>query len=156
MRVRDLIKAPKTNVTTAPWKQGSIPPSAFLMRRDQKKRDLGKSWWWRTVDFDALGVPCRVLITFHEIKQQCCLTLGVHDDAGLLRLVCSRDYHPGEPGWHCHTVLRCENGVRWFAHYGLRRMPKNTDQSAAFGLELRTVTAAASRFYRLTEGGDFG
>jgi hypothetical protein len=154
MRVRDVIKAPKENIVTAPWRQGAIPPSAFMMRRDQKKRDLGASWWWRTIDFEAFGKPCRILIQLHAVKQSCSFTLGIHDDIGMLRLVCVREFHLSEPGWHCHSVLTAENGVRSFAHHGVRRFPKKEKNDEAFGVELRTATALAAKFYCLVGQGE--
>ena len=154
MRVRDVIRAPKTNVQVSSWKQGSIPASAFQLRRHQTGRDLGRTWLWRTIDFVALDCPCRVLIQFHELKRSCSFTLGIVASDGFLKIICVREFHISEPGWHCHAVLRCEDGVTSFAHHGVHRRPRKPAVGAEFGVEQRTATAMAAKFFCLDVRGE--
>lgn len=56
---------------------------------------------WRLVEFDTLGLHCRVLIRLNEeaAKYQAILAVDAPDG---LRVLCHHELHIGEKGWHCH------------------------------------------------------
>jgi hypothetical protein len=152
MRVAAVIRAPKTNVRTREWTEGKIPASEFRFRPHQPAKKLGRSWLWRVITFSALGEQFRLLIVFHEPKQMCSLTLGlVHGD--LVTVVCIHEYHPNEPGWHCHSVRDCHQGANDWTHRRLRRFPRKPVPGARFGLDRRGATALAVRFFVLGSPG---
>ena len=133
MRVRDVIKAPKSGVAMDPWKRGSMPPSAFRFRPNMKTVSQGLSYEWRIIRFQALGSAFRVLILLNEGKQIYRATLA-QDVGDLVRIICIREFHAKEPGWHCHAVLHTNQGVSDWKHRELRRWPRTPDNEAEFGV----------------------
>lgn len=102
MRLRQIVQAGKTNISLGSWHNGKVPRADFPISR--KAYRLGKSYEWRVVKFDALGVECRVLVVVNKPKQKYEAVLGVMGPQGSLKVICSYEYHPSEPGWHCHAT----------------------------------------------------
>lgn len=107
MRLKEVISAQKTDIKiSAEWKAGKVPKHDFPIARQAYR--LGNSFIWRTISFAALGRNFRVLVIMNETKLKYEAMLGLMD-AGMLRLLCSYEYHPNEPGWHCHAT--CEDSA---------------------------------------------
>jgi hypothetical protein len=153
MRVRDIFRSKKEAVVLEPWKQGDMPPSAFRLRQNMKSVGQGKSYHWRIVRFGAGGENFRVLILWNEGKQIYRATLG-HEVGEVVRIVCVREFHAREPGWHCHAVSQCKQGVPVWNHGGLRRFPRGTSEADEFGVTSKErATALALRFYGVEQSG---
>lgn len=100
--VFDIIRASKSNVKIAQeWKSGKIPHTAFPLTKGRRTLPVGNEWSWRLVEFDALGLHCRVLLRLNEQKARYQAVLGVETDGGF-RVICHHELHIGEKGWHCH------------------------------------------------------
>lgn len=156
MRVRDVIKAAKSEVETSDWYVGAIPPSEFKFNASQSSLKQPLSWSWRSIRFTAMGARFCVLLRLAEGKRKFYASLATRDEKGLCRIVCSREFHEGdEPGWHCHAVLRCSQGKATWSHHGMRRVPRGVHDADSSGVALdrRSVTRAAVEFYRLEEPG---
>ena len=101
MRLRQIIAASKTNIKTGEWHTGKVPRADFPMAK--AAYGLGNSFRWRVISFAVLGTECRVLVVVNAPKQKYEAVLGVMASNGL-RILCSYEYHPSEPGWHCHAT----------------------------------------------------
>ena len=100
VRLQEIVRASKTEISVGEWHRGAVPRAAFSLTR--RSYALGGSFEWCVIKFVALGHACRVLVVLNLSKQKYQAILGVESD-GPLRVLCSYEYHAGEPGWHCHA-----------------------------------------------------
>jgi hypothetical protein len=97
----EIIRAPKSNLVVASdWKQGKIPATAFPIAK-QKRFPQSSAWSWRTVEFDALGYKCRVLIRLNSEACYYSSILAIYE-AGLTHVICHHEHHLSHRNWHCH------------------------------------------------------
>lgn len=153
MRLSAVIRAPKSDIVFGPWKIGHMPPSEFKLIKTQKTMKYGQGWSWRVVKFTALESRFRLQIMLNESKGICRGTLGI-EDGDLVRICCVREFHPSEPGWHCHATYRTDDGVAHWSHHGLKRWPKGPDLHAVYAPDRILALDAALRFYRVEVTGD--
>ena len=100
-RLRRFVGAPKADIKLGAWHSGKVPKKDFPMAK--QAYGLGSSFRWRVISFVALGVECRVLVILNLAKEKYEAILGAMGlDA--LHVLCSYEYHAGEPGWHCHAA----------------------------------------------------
>jgi hypothetical protein len=102
VRLNDVIRAPKQRVKIGKWHSGKVPKADFPIARTAYR--LGNSFKWSVIEFEALSTDCRVLVVVNEGKQKYEAILGVMAPNGSLRILCSYEHHPSEPGWHCHAT----------------------------------------------------
>ena len=102
MRLRDIVRAPKQYIKIGQWHFGKVPKADFPIARAAYR--LGNSFKWVVIEFQALSANCRVLVVVNEGKQKYEAILGVMAPNGWLRILCSYEHHPAEPGWHCHAT----------------------------------------------------
>ncbi len=153
MRLRTIIKADKTNVRLEGWKQGNMQPSAFQIRKNLKTVHQGKSNYWRVITFEALGKSFRVLVLYNPDREIYRATLGI-EDGGQVSIVCVREFHASEPGWHCHADLECSRNVSMWNHHDLIRFPRKPKLTATYGVTSQErATELALKFYRISERG---
>ncbi len=144
LRLRRIVAARKSDIQIGVWHSRKVPRKDFPMAK--QAYGLGLSYRWCVVSFIALGVECRVLIVLNIAKQKYEAVLGTMGQ-GMLRVLCSYEYHAGEPGWHCHAA--CDELSRVPEGYmrgpWVRRLPaaKRTHSSQDFGISDET---AAQRF----------
>ena len=100
IRLQDVIRAPKTDIRVGEWRRGAVPKAEFPIAK--ASYSLGSSFEWCVIRFDALGQNCRVLVIFNPAKQIYEAILGICADSRM-RILCSYEYHAGEPGWHVHA-----------------------------------------------------
>ncbi|WP_424135132.1 hypothetical protein [Roseomonas chloroacetimidivorans] len=118
-----------------------------------KTTDQGSSYEWRIIRFSALGEAFRVLVLLNDIKEIFRATLA-HEVGDIVRIICVREFHAKEPGWHCHAAIKAGQGVTDWKHRELRKHPLRPDYSAEFGVTgQESATAVALRFYRIEERG---
>ena len=153
MRLASVLRATKTEIAFGTWTAGHMPPSVFRVLKNQKTMKLGASWSWRVLKFNALGNPFRVLVMLNDDKGICRATLGLEDDE-LVRVCCVHEFHPSEPGWHCHAVEDVRDSVSHWSHFGLRRWPRRPDSQATFNADRMRALDAALRFYRVSVAGE--
>lgn len=153
MRVREVIRAGKSNIELGQWSIGSMPPSHFRIFKQMKTIKQGQDYSWRIVKFSIDDTWFRVLILLNQAKQIYRATLAV-EVGEEVRIICVREFHVREPGWHCHAVLRCEQGVSTWTHRGLRRYPRGFDLPAQFDVTSQTrATNIALRFFNIAPQG---
>jgi hypothetical protein len=155
-RLRRIVGAPKTEVKLGPWRAGKVPKKDFPMAR--QAYSLGSSFRWRVVSFSALDVECRVLIIYNPAKEKYEAILGAMGSADTLHVLCSYEYHAGEPGWHCHAA--CDDLARVPLGYmrgpWVRRVPaaKRTHSRQDFGVQDDTTALHfALRCYKIDPKG---
>jgi hypothetical protein len=154
MRVVDVIRGSKRDVQTEAWHSGKIPPSAWSFSHHWKGIDHSKKWEWRIIKFSLGGQNFRILIELLLEKAICSISLAIEADE-FVRTICVHEYQAGsEPGWHCHAVFRCSQGIRYRDHRGILRYPKCANFDEQFGLDRDGVMRLAVRFFRLETTGD--
>ena len=132
-RLRQIVRARKSDVKIGAWGSGKVPKQAFPLAK--KAYGLGNSYRWCVVSFLALGLEFRVLIVFNKGKEKYEAVLGVGIET--LSVLCSYEYHAGEPGWHCHAACADSATVPQGFRRGpwVRRLPaaKKTHSRLDFG-----------------------
>lgn len=99
--LRDLVKAPKSDISIGNWNYGKVPKTNFPMAK--QAYGIGRSYRWSVISFVALGADCKVLVVANFQKQKFEAIFGVMG-SGTLHILCSYEYHASEPGWHCHAA----------------------------------------------------
>ncbi len=102
MRLKEIVRASKTEIKIGTWHQGKVDRKEFPIAK--KAYGLGNSFRWSVIVFQAMGVECRTLVVLNVAKQKYNAILGVMAEDGTLRIICSYEYHASEPGWHCHAT----------------------------------------------------
>lgn len=138
-RLRRLVGAPKGNIKLGGWQTGKVPKKDFPMAR--QAYSLGSSFRWCVVSFEALDIECRVLVILNLDKEKYEAILGAMSPDNL-KVLCSYEYHAGEPGWHCHAA--CDDlsvvPVGYMRGPWVRRIPhaKRTHSRPDFGIKDET------------------
>jgi hypothetical protein len=159
MRLRDVIRASKEDVKVGSWRFGKVPKADFPLARSPYR--LGNSFKWNVIKFSAGGAECRVLVVQNEGKQKYEALLGVMGANGILKVLCSYEYHAHEPGWHCHATHDDSDTISHGIMRGpwIKRVPaaskKHRPQKFAkfsIGDEAAGITFACAR-YRIGQKG---
>jgi hypothetical protein len=101
VRLRQIVAASKAKIEVGKWHTGKVPRADFPMAK--AAYGLGNSYKWCVISFEAFDTECRVLVVLNESKQKYEAVLGVMGPNGL-KILCTYEYHPSEPGWHCHAT----------------------------------------------------
>jgi hypothetical protein len=107
MRLKDVVRAKKTITDGGKVSTAKMPKTAFPMSKSNSVR-LGSGWHWRLIEFTAhckeADVGCRLLVAFHQGKQNYASYLGLirNHDTLLLARYEFHSYH-AYPGWHLHS-----------------------------------------------------
>ena len=138
-RLRRIVGAPKSKIKLGGWHTGKVPKKDFPMAR--QAYSLGASFRWCVILFEAIGIECRVLVILNAAKEKYEAVLGVMSPDAL-KVLCSYEYHAGEPGWHCHAA--CDDlssvPIGYMRGPWVRRLPhaKRTHRSLDFGIKDET------------------
>jgi hypothetical protein len=105
---------------------------------------LGNSFRWCVVSFRALGLECRVLVVLNPAKEKFEAILGAMGSSGLLRVLCSYEYHASEPGWHVYAACDEISGlpVGYMRGPHIRRMPGARATHSRLDFHVKTESAA--------------
>ncbi len=105
MHLREVIKAPKTNVTDAVWSQEKPQRRIFpLSRKTGGCFPLTRKWRWAVVEFETLGSHFRLMIAYHVDLPAFQMVLGEvlkNDTKVLVRVEYDVAHSPF--GWHVHS-----------------------------------------------------
>jgi hypothetical protein len=154
VKVADIIRAPKADLTVGEWKSGKVTNAAFPLGR---ALPYGPSWQWRVVEFRALGKRFYVLILLNPETEYYSAVLAMEHHKGL-QVICHHELHTSHRRWHCHfvpgdsqetfpNVLRDRDRmVAWPSGKGSR-------WTESFPVTKATAYAHAARRYRLSEEG---
>jgi hypothetical protein len=159
VRLRDVVRAPKQNIKIGQWHFGKVPKADFPIARAAYR--LGNSFKWVVIEFQALSASCRVLVVVNEGKQKYEAILGVMAPNGSLRILCSYEHHPSEPGWHCHathddadTLSRGMMRGPWIRRIPGARKRHRTQKYTNFKIEEGNAAVRfAQQRYRIDEKG---
>ena len=103
MLLRDIFRAPKTNVKISKWESGKVPKRQFPMSKLKNGVQMGPDWSWRVVLFSAIGNDFRLLIKLNEKKEYFAAILAIEYNSDLL-VLCHHELHTSHKGWHCHYI----------------------------------------------------
>lgn len=112
MRVQDVIRGEKCNLSFTEWGSGKTPKAKFPLSKAGKKAwSLGSAWAWRFAEFECEG-RCFVLrLLVCEDKAKAHIHLGLRS-AKDTTVICCYEYHPDhETGWHLHTLCGDINDI---------------------------------------------
>jgi hypothetical protein len=158
VRLRQIIAASKTNIDLGNWRSGKVPRADFPMAK--AAYGLGNSYQWCVIKFEALGAKCRVLVVLNPQKQKYEAVLGIEGANGL-KILCTYEHHPSEPGWHCHAThddsdtlnFGCMRGP-WIKRVPSARQPHRANKHPKFVIGEQTVAVrfAVDRYKIRTKG----
>lgn len=102
MRIKDVIRAAKTDIEFDPWKTDRMPHSAFPLGKSKRGLRLGAAFDWCIIRFSAHQSKFRVLIAVDFLKVDYYAHLGeiVGSDT---KMLVSYEYHGSHGGWHVHA-----------------------------------------------------
>lgn len=153
--MRKIVAAEKSAIKFGPWKNGKVPKADFPLAKGPYR--LGSSFQWCVISFTALAQEMRVLVVMNRAKEKYEAVLGVMGPDGL-RILCSYQYHAGEPGWHCHVT--CDDARKVppgiFRGPWVRRIPsaKKKHRRMDFGVDSPvSAVRLAQECYRIFEKG---
>lgn len=155
MRLKDVLRAAKSDVTVGEWRNGHVTYAAFPQSKvPSRAYKLGPTYEWTVIRFSALGARFRVLVIVNTGRAIFRACLGMEDGKDM-RILCHHEYHASEPGWHCHVklaeVAEIEPGC---ARSGARRWPQSP---VGIGEPVPMISKAAAytkamKVYRIESG----
>jgi len=155
MTLREIVAAGKTNIKVGPWKAGKIPRADFPLAKSAYR--LGNAYRWCIISFDAVGGSFKCAVIFNRGKAKYEAILAVANGTAL-RVLCSYQFHEGEPGWHCHAacgaVDALPNGIMrgpWIRRLPLAKKPHRR-REFLIDSDQRAIQAALKR-YQIEEKG---
>jgi hypothetical protein len=159
MNIKEVVRAPKTDIHVTEWRAGHIPRVSFPLSRVRDKHyKLGPEYRWRVITFDCLWNTFRLLVVFNEGKQIYRATLAIEVERDLA-VLCQYEFHASEPGWHCHVTFRETDGLPLgVGRSHLRRWPgANTRPSRPeFGVRETNAVGLAMTRFRISPVGPLG
>ncbi len=158
MKSKEIIRAPKTDISFSEWKSGKISRNSFpLSKAKARGYKYGPDYQWCVGKFAALGHDFRVLILCRLGREIYYATLGLFDGRDTT-VLCSYEFHGSEVGWHCHGT--CEDHTKipsgTFRPRQLRRFPNGNNPHRRNDFRVRDVAEAkkvAVEFYNIEEKG---
>lgn len=104
MRLKDIIRAKKTNIHWGDWKSGvKMLRTQFPMSKGSFS--VRSVYNWNISTFECLGKSFRLLVFYRADKQEYGAWLGMEDDKDM-KVIARLEFHASHPGWHMHT--NCE------------------------------------------------
>lgn len=105
MRVQDVIRGKKRNISVSDWGSGKIPKAKFPLSKAGKRAwSFGPSWQWRFAEFEIDGrrFIVRLMVNLEKSKASAHLAMWSGRD---LIVLCCYEYHADHfTGWHVHTL----------------------------------------------------
>lgn len=152
MRLSEVIRADKANIKIGEWGNGHIPPRQFALRAKPSSFKLGPLWDWAVIRFDALNHSFRVLVLLNSAKQIYRAILAI-EVGGEAKVLCVREFHASEPGWHCHFVDRSDNAPEGWRRRGMHRRPRGAKLDEDFGVTKADAVPVALRIFGIEHHG---
>ena len=148
MGIRALLQQNVAIVEAVQWTTGKMAKAAFPLTKNNSFR-LGTGWDWRVVRLTYGGVPYRLLVAFHSMKQNALAYLGIETGNDTL-VVCMLETHSTHAGWHVHASCNEKDALPGRLRFpGLRRIPRKDSRHTAIGLFTKEdVLRRALRLFR--------
>lgn len=158
MKLKNIIRASKTDISFSDWKSGQVTRSSFpLSKAKSKGYKYGPDYESCVAKFSALGHEFRVLILCRFGREIFYATLGLLDGNDTV-VLCSLEFHGSEAGWHCHATCEDHSTVSpgVFRPRLLKRFPDGKNRHRRDAFRVRNVADAkrmAIKFYRIEKKG---
>jgi len=112
MRVQDVIRGKKLNLTVSDWGSGKTSKTKFpLSKAGRKAWSFGSAWEWKFAEFECEGREFVIRILVCEEKNKAHIHLGLRKTRDTT-VVCCYEYHIDHvTGWHLHTLCGEKNDI---------------------------------------------
>lgn len=112
MRVQDVIRGEKHNLSVSDWGSGKTPKAKFPLSKAGKKAwSYGAAWEWRFAEFEYAGRQFVLRVLLCEGKSKAHVHLGLRSGRDTI-VLCSYEYHVDhQTGWHLHTLCGEKNDI---------------------------------------------
>jgi hypothetical protein len=112
MRVQDVIRGKKLNLSVGDWGSGKGSKAKFPLSKAGKKAwSFGSAWEWRYAEFEFEGRQFVLRILVCEGKSKAHIHLGLRTSRDTI-VICCYEYHADHvTGWHLHTLCGERNDI---------------------------------------------
>lgn len=112
MRVQDVIRGAKHDLSVSDWGNGKMPKTKFPLSKAGKNAwSFGPAWDWRFAEFHFAGRQFVVRLMVCEGKSKAHIHLGLRTGRDTV-VLCSYEYHiDHQTGWHLHTLCGDKNDI---------------------------------------------
>jgi hypothetical protein len=167
MRVQDVIRGDKSNITVSDWGRGKMPKGRFpLSKAGRRAWSIGSAWEWRFAEFECAGRQFVIRVLCCDEKSKAHVHLGLRSVRDTI-VLCSYEYHADHvTGWHVHTLCGEKNEIDsapagtvvhgpWVKRVPAARSPHRRTEFRRGGYPgLKPwLWSEAMRFFRLEEKG---
>lgn len=112
MRVQDVIRGDKINLSVGEWGFGKMPKTKFPLSKAGKKAwSVGTAWCWRFAEFECEGYSFVLRVLLCEDKAITRIHLGLRNERDTVVLCCYEYHADHETGWHLHTLCGEVNDI---------------------------------------------
>lgn len=112
MRVQDVIRGDKSNVTVSDWGSGKTPKAKFpLSKAGRRAYSFGSAWEWRFAEFELDGRQFVVRLLLNAEKSKAHVHLGLRAGRDTIVLCCYEYHADYVTGWHLHTLCGDKNQI---------------------------------------------
>lgn len=129
MRIKEIVRAPKSGVVCDGWKAGRMPSTVFPLGKSGKHSLNFRAHDWCRVRFSANGAQFLLLVAVNFGKEDYYAFLGrvMGSDSQMLA---SYEFHGTHPGWHVHAGCGDTTliPVGRFKGDWKRKIPKHSDE----------------------------
>jgi hypothetical protein len=154
VRLKQIIRGPKEDISWGEWRAGHVPRKEFpLSRLKSKVYKIGPSYHWRIGRFSQGGNSYRVWVKFRPDLENYAAVLGLEQSDGDMVVLARYEFHGSHPGWHVHAACKNVRDIEpGRLHSPLHsRMPRRggRHRDDRFGVTLLSATDKAVKKFRL-------
>lgn len=112
MRVQDVIRGDKHDISVSDWGCGKIQKSKFpLSKAGRRAYSFGSAWEWRFAEFKCEGRDFVLRLLVCDDKNKAHVHLGLRNGRDTTVLCCYEYHADHETGWHLHTLCGEKNDI---------------------------------------------
>lgn len=112
MRVQDVIRGEKQNISVSDWGRGKTPKARFpLSKAGRRAHSYGQAWEWRFAEFECEGRQFVLRFLMCEEKSKAHIHLGLRSGRDTIVLCCYEYHIDHVTGWHLHTLCGEKNEI---------------------------------------------
>lgn len=144
MRIKDVIRAKKSDVTVSSWQNGAMPKSLFPLGKSGKNSlNFRGGYQWCGLKFQTLGHEFRLVVAVNFSKHEYYAHLG-RVAANDTQMMVSYEYHATHGGWHIHAGCGSIDLIPVGRYKGpwKRNIPKDWHTCRQTSWDVLTVDAA--------------
>lgn len=112
MRVQDVIRGQKSEISVSDWGYGKTPKTKFpLSKAGRRAYSFGAAWEWRFAKFKFAGRDFVIRLLVCDEKSKATVHLGLRNGRDTT-VLCCYEYHADHiTGWHLHTLCGEKNNI---------------------------------------------